>query len=97
MVKLKTCLCCGQLIPPKLLFPRAPVSQRLYDIVAKHPEGVRREQIADYVYAEDPNGGPESPAAIRALVWRMNVRLRPERLAVRGSKGRGSAYRLVQL
>ena len=97
MTKLKTCPCCGQLIPPKLLFPRAPVSQRLYDIVAKHPEGVRREQIADYVYGEDPNGGPDSPAAIRALIWRMNITLRAHKLKIRSSMGRGSVYRLVQL
>lgn len=97
MSKLKTCPCCGQLIPPKLLFPRAPVSQRLYDYVASHPQGVWREQIADHIYAEDPNGGPDSPGAIKALIWRMNCRLRSEKLAIRGSMGRGSAYTLVQL
>ena len=96
-MKLKTCPCCGQTIAPPMFFPRAPVSQRLYDIVAKHPEGVRREQIADYVYAEDPNGGPDSPAAIRALIWRMNIRLKVDHLAIRGVMGRGSYYRLVQL
>ena len=79
------------------MFPRAPVSQRLYDFVVKHPEGTTREQIADFVYGDDPNGGPDSPAAIRALVWRMNNRLKPEGIAIRGRMGRGSNYRLVQL
>ena len=97
MSKLKTCPCCGQLIPPQLLFPRAPTSQRLYDFVAGHPEGVDREQIADHIYAADPNGGPDSPGAVKALIFRMNVRLRAKSLAIRGSMGRVSAYRLVQL
>jgi len=93
----KTCSCCGQLIPPKLFFPRAPVSQRLYDFVASRPQGTTREQIADAIYAEDPNGGPDSPSAIKALIWKMNNRLKPEHLAIRGTMGCGSSYRLVQL
>jgi hypothetical protein len=97
MTKLKICPCCGQLIPPKLLFPRAPVSQRLYDFVAKRPDGATREEIADFIYADDPNGGPDSPSAIKALIWRMNNRLKSERVAIRGRMGRGSNYRLVAL
>ena len=97
MNKPKTCPCCGQLIPPLLLFPRAPVSQRLYDFVAGNPQGVDREQIADHIYAADPNGGPDSPGAVKALIFRMNVRLRSEKLAIRGSMGRGSCYKLVSV
>lgn len=96
MAKVKTCPCCGQLIPPTLMF-QGRVSQRLYDFVAKHPEGVDREQIADFVYAEDPNGGPDSEGAVKALIWRMNVNLKSKNLRIKSSMGRGSVYRLVQL
>lgn len=97
MNQIKICPCCGQLIPPPLFFPRAPVSQRLYDYIAKHPEGAKREDIADAIYADDPNGGPDSPSAIKALIWRMNARLRSEHLAIRGTMGFGSVYKLVAL
>jgi hypothetical protein len=97
MGKPKTCPCCGQLIPPALMFPNAPVSQRLYDFVAKRPQGATREQIADAIYADDPDGGPDTINAIKALIWRMNVRLKSKHLAIRGTLGRGADYRLVQL
>ena len=97
MGKPKICPCCGQLIPPALMFPNAPVSQRLYDFVSKRPDGVNSQEIADAIYADDPDGGPDSLDAIKALIWRMNNRLKPKRLAIRGTLGRGSAYRLVAL
>ncbi len=97
MSKSRTCPCCGQLIPPVLLFPNAPVSQRLYDFVAKRPDGVNSQEIADAIYADDIDGGPDSLGAIKALIWRMNNRLKPKHLAIRGTLGRASAYRLVQL
>jgi hypothetical protein len=97
MTKLETCPCCGQTIAPALFFPRRTVSQRLYDFVAKRPQGVTRNEIADAIYAEDPNGGPDSEGAVKALIWRMNITLRAHKLKIRSSMGRGSVYRLVQL
>jgi hypothetical protein len=98
MTKLEVCPCCGQTIAPPLIFPTRPVSQRLYDFVAKRPAGVTTNQIADAIYGDDPNGGPDSPNAVKALIWRLNVILKVKHhMAIRGSMGRGSIYRLVQL
>lgn len=88
-----TCPCCKQLIPPLINLPI--IKQRIYDYVSTHPSGVTTAQILDYVYAEDPNGGPDSPC-IRAHVYQMNKKhLRPFGVFLRASDYRvGAKYTL---
>jgi hypothetical protein len=61
------CPCCGQQIdgevPAKALasVPLRPTARRIIDALASvYPRGLSARQIADRVYADDPNGGPES-------------------------------------
>jgi hypothetical protein len=92
----KICKCCGQLIPPALALP--PVKQRLYDFVARNPQGVNAVQIASHVWADDPNGGPEDYlASVRSHVFQMNKILVKQGVAVKSCLGRGATYTLRTL
>ncbi len=93
---LKICKCCGQVIPPAVALPA--VKQRLYDFVARNPQGVNAVQIAAYVYADDPNGGPENYlVAVRTHVFQMNKKLATHGIAVKSCLGRGATYTLRAL
>lgn len=81
------CACCGQVIPPKLILPR--VKQRIYDYVSRHPEGCDRWQIMNYVYEDDPNGGPNSTNVINVHIVQINKRLKPDGLRIWAGGGRG--------
>jgi DNA-binding response OmpR family regulator len=92
---LKRCECCGQIIPPKQLFDGKPVKQRIYDYIAKHPEGVTREQILDFVWADDIDGGPEFKNIVSVHIEKMRPILIEIGLTITRSRGPGSTYRLV--
>jgi len=94
------CYCgkCGQLIPPKILFRNASVKQRIYDFVSQHPEGVNSVQIADHIYADDPDGGPGSPeVTVRTHIFFMNRLLNQRGVMIRAGSGRYSTYTLRQV
>lgn len=92
------CPTCGQLVPPKNPFaPQAPVKARIYEFIAKHPEGVDREQVRAYVYADDPEGGPESFSIISTHVFLMNRVLVPLGCKVHSTMGHGAVYTLRAL
>jgi hypothetical protein len=94
MSKVAQCRHCGQIIPPKIGLPR--VKQRIYDCVASHPAGVTTDQILDYVYADDPNGGPDRPC-VRAHVYQMNKHhLIPFGVFLRADHGPGAKYILME-
>lgn len=88
--KVTMCCCCGQVLPPKLKLP--VVKQRIYDMVARHP-GIRLQQLINHVYAEDPNGGPESLNIIHVHVHQINLIIIKHGLQIRGHTSQG--YRLV--
>ena len=74
------------------------MKQRLYDFVARNPQGVSGAQIADHMYANDPNGGPENYLlAIRTHVFQMNKKLVPCGIAIKSCLGRGATYTLRAL
>ena len=96
-MKVATCCCCGQIIPPCLPFANRPVSRRVYEFVTKHPEGVSSGDIASHVYADDPDGGPgDAATALKAIIWRMNRDLKVLGIRIRATHGRGAIYRLVK-
>lgn len=96
MPKPNTCCCCGQVIPPKIVF-QGKVKRRIYEFVSRHPEGVGIERIAEYVYA-GADGGPENAfVSIRTTVWFMNKILKKDGLCIRGTRGRGGEYCLRAL
>src|SRR5258708_19483859 len=54
------CSRCGKIaISDEEIFTGKPVQRRIYKFLAAHPEGVSRRQVADHVYAADPDGGPQ--------------------------------------
>lgn len=91
----RVCESCGQLLPPDNPFAGKPVKARIYDIVTKRP-GLTRFELAALVYAEDPNGGPESTNAISIHIHWMNIKLAKLGLCISASRRRGG-YRLLKL
>jgi hypothetical protein len=91
---MKCCPTCGQVLPPKVALPK--MRQRIYDYVAAHPNGVPVGEIANHVYADDRNGGPDySEVTIRTQIWHINHKcLRPMGLEIRGKSGPQGLYRL---
>ena len=91
------CECCGQIIPPQNPFVTSPIKARIYAFITKHPEGVTRDQIADHVYADDPNGGPEWTSTISVHIHWMNIKLSKLGLKIASPRGRSSNFRLRKL
>jgi hypothetical protein len=75
-----------------------PIRQRIVDLVANRPDGITRSEILETVYADDIDGGPDSPNTVCVLIKRAN-----EELATQGFRieptwlGRGARYRLVRV
>lgn len=96
--KVATCCCCGQVLPPKVVLPKS--RQRIYDfVVARGGAGASIGDIADYVYANDINGGPNgAEVVIRTQIWHINSKvLRPMGFQIKGKSGPQGLYRLVAL
>jgi DNA-binding response OmpR family regulator len=89
---IERCSCCGQIIPPKVTLPR--VKQRIYDYIARHPEGVSREQIIDAVYGHDPRGGPTTLNVVSVHVKKMRPMLKLHGVTITSPRGPGSTYRV---
>lgn len=92
---MKCCPTCGRAFPPKIDVG-GKKRQLIFDYVARHPEGVTVGQIMEYVYAEDPNGGPESSNVVAVQAWHINryLETRGAPYRIRGRGGPGSIYRL---
>ena len=83
------CSHCGQPIPPKgLRLP--PIKQRIYDAVKRRP-GITAQELRDWVWADDPNGGPESRKVLHVHVSQLNHLLAPLGIMVRSQ---GGGYRI---
>lgn len=58
----KVCLCCGQTLPVEVPFMEAGLSPQQFILVARvfaaGKHGVAREQLFNFIYDADPNGGP---------------------------------------
>lgn len=91
------CQCCGQIIPPRLVFENAPVRQRIFDYIASHPEGVTFSQIVNSVYAADIDGGPESCSVLSVHLNKMKPMLRERGLTIRAGGRRGGKYKLLSI
>lgn len=96
-MKPEVCKCCGQVIPPKMLFLNSPVKRRIYEFISKHPEGVARSQILDYVYRDDPDGGPSWPGIISVHLRIMRRVMAEMGITIHSSKGPAARYTVRQL
>lgn len=92
---MKCCPTCGRAFPPKIDVG-GKKRQIIFDYVARHPEGVTVGQIMGHLYADDPNGGPESMniVAVQAMHINRYLEKRKQPYRIRGRGGPGSVYRL---
>lgn len=76
----KTCPTCGQTLPrPKPHGLRlSPLRTRLFEIVRRAgPEGIGTDDLMDMVYAQHPDGGPDSGrVCLRTHIFHINQQLR---------------------
>jgi hypothetical protein len=92
-MNLPVCSHCGQpVLPPELPLPLPRLKRRLFDAVRRRP-GIDAETLRGLVWADDPNGGPESFSALHVHVNQLNATLRPLGLRIRGRPG---GYRIVE-
>jgi hypothetical protein len=72
--------------------------KQIIDLLLQHPDGMSLQAIADRIYADDPDGGPDFASnSIWAMVARANVELADQGHRITSTKGRGSVYRIVKL
>jgi hypothetical protein len=71
--------------------------RRLVEILARRPDGMTRRELADWVYADDPNGGPESTLAVCQLVHQARRQLARQGYTIASDRGPGAHYRLAKL
>lgn len=92
------CPCCGQPVadvPPEAVMP-SPLRRRLVDLVRRRP-GITVEALADALYADDPDGGPENGTlAVRSVIRHANATLRQHGWRIARSRVWGAGYRLMK-
>ncbi len=93
---MKCCPTCNRPYAPKVVV-RGPKRQALCDFVFRHPDGVTRRQIADHVYADEPDGGPELLNVISVMTRAINRQLEDQDhdMRLRGNGGPGSVFKFV--
>jgi hypothetical protein len=97
-MKIERCEKCGQIIPPVNPFlPHKPIAALIYDCISAHPEGVTRAQVADFVYKDHQDGGPDyALEGISVRIGIMNKILAKMGLRITSSMGHGAIYRLEE-
>ena len=90
------CPYCGQ---PLRLEPRVTGRERrrLVEILARRPDGMTRRELADWLYSDDPNGGPENTFAVCQLVHQARLQLAAQGYTIISDRGPGAHYRLAKL
>ena len=94
---MQTCPCCdgtGE-IPEDFRLTRQ--QQMIFDAVKARPRSSL--ELADIVYADDPDGGPENAdRVVWVQVWQMNKKFAKYGFRLRGGGGRGgSPYRMEKI
>jgi hypothetical protein len=56
-----------------------------------------RRELADWLYADDPNGGPENSLAVCQLVHQALLQLAGQGYTILSDRGPGAHYRLAKL
>ena len=100
MVKVIACECCGHPRNADKIAGTLQGKQRhFFELVQSAGQaGISPRIIVEHLYAADPNGGPESADTNAPVMARqLNIKLRDFGIAIRGTKGHGSIYRLVVL
>lgn len=93
---MKKCPTCGCIVPPEIQMATAR-QQKTYELIARHPAGISREEIMRHVYDDDPNGGPLGKNVISDKVESINKLLKRHKMMIRTRRGPGAVYRLEAL
>ncbi len=93
---MKSCPTCKRPFAPEVQLS-GKRRQLLYDFVARRPEGVTTAEIMDFVWNDDPNGGPNARYIVSTMVWQINRELekREVKARLRGTGGPGSVYKVL--
>jgi hypothetical protein len=59
------------------------VKRRIFEAIDRRP-GITADELMSVVYADDPNGGPDSRKCIHVHVAQLNRRLAREGMTIRG-------------
>jgi hypothetical protein len=77
---------------------RGPVRQRIVDLVAGRPDGLTRRELIEFIYAADPNGGPNNENTISVTIRNANKELKEQGYYIAPAwRGRGARYRLFKI
>ena len=90
------CPYCGQALLPELRVTGRE-RRRLVEILARRPDGMTRRELADWLYADDANGGPENTLAVCQLVHQARLQLSRQGYTILSDRGPGAHYRLAKL
>jgi len=91
-----TCPCCGATsrdLNPRVLVEYiavTPTERRIFDYFARHfGAWVQTADIVNSVYADDPNGGPDTAeSSVNGLIARLRPKLQSVGLRIDGGSGR---------
>jgi hypothetical protein len=71
-----------------------PIKHRILDAVLLRP-GIDAEALRTWVWAADPDGGPEDPKVLHVHINQLNGRLRAAGAGIRIRGSRTEGYRVV--
>jgi len=88
------CDACGQpVLMRSELPPLSPIKQRILETVKRRP-GITAQQLRDWVWVDDPNGGPLTGTKnLHVHIDQLNALLRPLDLCVRN---KGGGYQIIR-
>lgn len=100
--KIKKCPCCGQETSDYIwvsrdLFTLGPMQKRLIGILRQAPDGLPVDEIMGQLYANAKDGGAVTRNIISVMAMQINRKMVKHGLAIRGTGGPGSVYRLVEV
>lgn len=96
-MKVKVCECCGHPLPDTSVEAAlSPFQRRIFQIVQRSgTAGIGTASIADMLYAQRADGGPEhAKCVIATTVKKINAKLRIHGFIIRGRTGPGGGYTL---
>lgn len=101
MVKVRTCECCGHpcyaTVGVDQFGPLLQGKQRKYfELVEKAGVvGISVTALIERLYADDPDGGPESKSIASVMAGQINKKIKGFGIAIQSTRGHHSVYRLV--
>lgn len=92
---MSSCPCCNRTFAPPL--PSLSGNERfVYDLLCRRLDGMTNPEISDALYADDPEGGPDTAEKrVANYIYRINRKLRGTGSRIVGTRGPGAVFRLV--